>query len=93
MGRQYVGPMARLSADAIRRAEIMMLIATDNIGKMYEIKDSEDEKPEGWSLDDWLTAAEKMTAQGRGAEWDALMASIVGQVIEEVKNGRTQQPA
>lgn len=92
--RKYVGALAQLSADAILRAEQMMLLATEHIGEQFAIEDVEDKpEPSGWSIDEWLTAAEKATAEGRGAEWDAIMARVVGPIVDEVMNGRTEQPA
>lgn len=90
--RRYVGALAQLSADAILRAEQMMLLATNHIGDEFGIEDVEDEpQPEGWSIDEWLSTAERMTAEGRGAEWDALMAKVVGPVVDEVMQGQGGQ--
>lgn len=81
-GRKYVGPMARLSVDAIKRADQMMLLATNRIGSDYETSDPEEQ--EGWTEEQYLSAMEKAVSMGRGAEFDALIANIVAPILDSV---------
>jgi len=86
--RKYVGAMARLSADAIKRADYLMLAATERIGQDYAILDIEDDPaPEGWSWEDFISSAEKATAEGKGAEFDAMIAQIIAPMIGQVLGG------
>ena len=83
--RKYIGPFARLSADAIRRADQMMLLATERIGADYAIEDIED-APEGSTSaqEQILRAMEEATAAGRGDEFDLMLASMLEPMIDAV---------
>jgi len=89
--RQYIGAMARLSADAIKRADYLMLGATERIGQDYAIKDIDDDPaPEGWTWEQFISSAEKATAEGKGAEFDMMLAQILGPMIDQVMNPPTE---
>lgn len=93
MPRKYIGAFARLSADAIKRADYLQLAATSRIGQDYEIEDIEDDPaPEGWTWEEFMSAAEKATAEGRGEEFDIMLAQILGPMIDQVM-AQGQEPA
>lgn len=93
-GRKYVGAMAQLSLDAIKRADQMQFLATERIGTDFETRDPEQAEPRNpgeWSFEEWLQAAEQATAEGKGAEFDVLMATVLAPMIDQVLSGQAAQ--